>query len=115
MAFVIQAAVAILLMLDAQLEGASRATVGVIAVIAYLISVALLRDTLPPTAGFGTLALLPVTWTTLRGRRCELVVAIVGLASIYLVPAALVGGAYDPAGSMRAGVLLRSSPQRWAN
>lgn len=105
-ALAIQAMVGVLLMLDAHLEGRSRSAVGMVALVAYLVSVALVRDGVPPSAGFGALTLLPVTWAALRGRRAEFVVAIVGMASVYLIPAALIGGSRYPSGSLRGGVLL---------
>ncbi|MHB8695387.1 MAG: GGDEF domain-containing protein [Solirubrobacteraceae bacterium] len=105
-ALAIQAAVGVLLILDERLDGAWQTTAGIIAVIAYLTSVALLRDGAAPSAGFGPLALLPVTWTTLRGRRAEFAVATVGIAAVYLVPAALIGAPHYPAGSWRAGIVF---------
>jgi diguanylate cyclase (GGDEF)-like protein len=105
-ALAIQAAVGVMLILDERLDGAWQMIAGMIAVIAYLASVALLRNGTAPSAGFGPLALLPVTWTTLRGRRAEFAVATVGIAAVYLLPAALIGPPQYPAGSWRVGVLF---------
>jgi diguanylate cyclase (GGDEF)-like protein len=102
----VQAGVGVLLVVEAQLAGVRQTAVGVFAVVAYLASVALVRDGLAPTAGFGALSLLPVTWASLRGRRIEFTVALVGLALVYLVPAALIGPPHYPAGSWRAALLL---------
>lgn len=79
---------------------------GVMSVIAYLLSVALLRDAAGAQAGFGPLVLLPVMWAALRGRRLELGVAVVGVAAVYLAPQILVGPPRYPAGNWRAGLLF---------
>lgn len=79
---------------------------GVISVVAYLFSVALLRDAAGPQAGFGPLVLLPVLWAALRGRRLELAVAVVGVGAVYLAPEILVGPPHYPAGNTRAGLLF---------
>jgi diguanylate cyclase (GGDEF)-like protein len=79
---------------------------GPIAIVLYLISVALLRDGGGPTAGYGPLALLPVIWASLRGRRDELAVAVIGVAVIYIVPALVIGPPLYAHGSARAGILF---------
>jgi diguanylate cyclase (GGDEF)-like protein len=79
---------------------------GVISVVAYLFSVALLRDGASPTAGFGPLVLLPVIWSALRGRRVELAIAVAGVAAVYIAPEILVGPPRYPVGNWRAGMLF---------
>jgi diguanylate cyclase (GGDEF)-like protein len=79
---------------------------GSLAIVAYLVSVALLRDGGGPTAGFGPLVLLPVIWASIRGRRDELAVAVVGVALVYIAPAVLIGPPRYPAGSWRSGVIF---------
>jgi diguanylate cyclase (GGDEF)-like protein len=79
---------------------------GITGIVTFMVAVALLRDGMPPNAGFGPLALLPVVWASLCGRRRELAVAVVGVALVYIVPAALIGAPHYPAGSWRAGLLF---------
>ncbi len=79
---------------------------GSLAIVAYLVSVALLRDGGGPTAGFGPLVLLPVIWASIRGRRDELAVAVVGVALVYIAPAVVIGPPRYPAGSWRSGVMF---------
>ncbi|HTX30206.1 MAG TPA: diguanylate cyclase [Solirubrobacteraceae bacterium] len=79
---------------------------GLIGILAYLTSVALLRDGTSPTAGYGPLVLLPVVWASLRGGRTELVASLLGVAAVYLVPTLLVGPPQYPVGGWRAGLLF---------
>lgn len=79
---------------------------GLLGVIAYLGSVALLRDGAAPTAGYGPLVLLPVVWASLRGGRREFLASLAGVAGVYLVPALIVGPPRYPLGSWRAGLLF---------
>jgi diguanylate cyclase (GGDEF)-like protein len=79
---------------------------GVLGVVTYLASVALLRDGAAPTAGYGPLVLLPVVWASVRGGRGEFVVAIGGVAAVYLVPTLVVGPPQYPVGGWRAGLLF---------
>jgi diguanylate cyclase (GGDEF)-like protein len=79
---------------------------GLVGILAYLASVALLRDGTSPTAGYGPLVLLPVVWASLRGGRRELVASLLGVAAVYLVPTLLVGPPQYPVGGWRAGVLF---------
>ncbi len=80
--------------------------IGVVGVIGYLVSVALLRDGAEPTAGFGPLVLLPVVWASLRGGRNAFLTSIVGVAVLYLVPTVVIGPPHYPAGGWRAGLLF---------
>ncbi len=79
---------------------------GLLGVLAYLGSVALLRDGAAPTAGYGPLVLLPVVWASLRGGRREFLASLAGLAAVYLVPTLVVGPPRYPVGGWRAGLLF---------
>jgi diguanylate cyclase (GGDEF)-like protein len=79
---------------------------GLIGMLAYLTSVALLRDATSPTAGYGPLVLLPVVWASLRGGRKELLISLAGVAAVYLVPTLLIGPPQYPVGGWRAGLLF---------
>ncbi len=105
-ALILQVLVGILLWTGPRLSSKPRRMAGTVGVLAYLVSVALLRDGGGSTAGFGPLVLLPVTWTTLRGRRTDFAVAVIGLAVVYLVPELLIGPPRYPTGSWRAGLLF---------
>jgi diguanylate cyclase (GGDEF)-like protein len=80
--------------------------IGIVGVVAYLASIALLRDGVDASAGFGPLALLPVIWAALRERRSELAISVAGVALIYLGPAFLIGAPHYPAGTWHAGLLF---------
>jgi diguanylate cyclase (GGDEF)-like protein len=80
--------------------------IGVTGVIAYLVSVGLLRDGAGQTAGFGPLVLLPVVWASLNALRREFVVAVIGVAVVYLVPAFAIGPPQYPKGSWHSGLLF---------
>jgi diguanylate cyclase (GGDEF)-like protein len=76
----------------------------------FLVAVALLRDASGGVvAGVGALALLPVIWLALHGRRAELLVIIVGVCAFFLVPFALTGGPEYPTGSWRVAVLFAAA------
>ncbi len=79
---------------------------GLIGILSYLTSVALLRDGAPSTAGYGPLVLLPVIWASLQGGRRELPTALIGVAAVYLIPTLLVGPPQYPVGGWRAGLLF---------
>ncbi|HSD80004.1 MAG TPA: diguanylate cyclase [Solirubrobacteraceae bacterium] len=79
---------------------------GFAALLAFLLSVALLRDGGGPAAGYGVLVLVPVLWAALHGRGPELGVALVGAALVYAVPHVLVGGDRYPPEGARSGILL---------
>ncbi len=80
--------------------------VGVIGASIFLVSVALLRDGVGETAGYGALVLLPVIWASLRHRRAELVWAITGAAVVLFAPIIVVGGAHYPSNTWRSTVVL---------
>ena len=79
---------------------------GPVGIIAYLVSVTILRDGAGPTVGFGVLVLLPVAWSALRARRAEMVIAILGVAVIYLAPILIVGAPRYPTSQWHSGVLF---------
>jgi diguanylate cyclase (GGDEF)-like protein/PAS domain S-box-containing protein len=79
--------------------------VGVGGMIIFLVSVALLRDGVGPTAGYTSLMLLPVFWASLRSRRAELVLALAGAALLLFTPLVLIGGAHYPSSGWRTGAL----------
>lgn len=79
--------------------------VGPLGIVAYLASVALMRDGAGPTAGFGLLVMLPVVWSAMRARRAELTIAVFGVAVIYLAPTIIVGPPRYPSSGWNAGVL----------
>jgi diguanylate cyclase (GGDEF)-like protein len=74
--------------------------------LAFIASVALLRDGVGPTPGYGPLLLLPVIWAALRNRRSELVLAILGIPSVLYLPIILIGGTHYPPSGWRGGALL---------
>lgn len=80
--------------------------IGVLLVVVYLGAIAMLRDAAGPIAGFGPLVLLPVIFSTLRGRRVEFGVGVVGVALVYVLPAFLIGAPRYPTGTWRAGLLF---------
>jgi len=84
----------------------SRAWMRILCLVAFLASIALLRDGVGPTAGFGPLVFLPVMWAALERRRGELIVALAGIALIYAVPILVAGAPQYPATGWRGGALL---------
>jgi hypothetical protein len=111
LALLLQAVVGLMLPADLRIppDGSQRMRImGICGVGAYLIAVALLRDGSGASAssGFGPLVLLPVAWASLRARRTELGVAVVGAAVVYLAPTLIIGAPSYPASGLRAGVLF---------
>lgn len=80
--------------------------VGVVGVVAFLASVALLRDGVGARPGYGPLALLPVVWASLHCRRRELWWAIAGVPVVLFGPILLIGGARYPTSQWLSGWLL---------
>lgn len=74
--------------------------------VAFLVSIALLRDGTGVAQDYGPLLLLPVIWAALRGRPGELAVAIGGAAVVLLAPIVLIGATRYPPGGWRSGALL---------
>jgi diguanylate cyclase (GGDEF)-like protein/PAS domain S-box-containing protein len=79
--------------------------VGIVGMIIFLASVALLRDGVGLTAGYTSLLLLPVFWASLRSRRAELGLALAGAAALLFAPLVLIGGAHYPSSGWRTGAL----------
>ena len=105
-ALVLQAFAGVVLAAGSRLPRDRFPALGILAVIAYTSSIALLRDGVDAAAGFGPLVLLPVIWASLRARRDELTIAVAGVALIYLAPALLIGPPQYPAGTWHAGLLF---------
>jgi diguanylate cyclase (GGDEF)-like protein/PAS domain S-box-containing protein len=99
----LQSLVVLALVLDRRLRH-RNATVALGGIALYLASVALLRDA-ATAGGFGSLVLLPVIWAALRGRRVELITAVVGGALVFAVPQLVVGAPQYPSTAWRVGVL----------
>ncbi|MFL5830630.1 MAG: GGDEF domain-containing protein [Solirubrobacteraceae bacterium] len=109
LSLLLQAVVGLLLLADirGRRDGSERIrAIGVCGVVAYLIAVALMRDASGAGAGFGPLVLLPVAWSSLRARRTELAVAVLGAALVYLAPILMIGAPRYPASGLRAGLLF---------
>jgi PAS domain S-box-containing protein len=78
-----------------------------VAAILGLVVVAVLRDAAGGAhGGYGILALLPVLWVALYGRRAHLVRTLMALALMFAVPIVVVGGAHYPPSSWRGAVLV---------
>jgi diguanylate cyclase (GGDEF)-like protein/PAS domain S-box-containing protein len=73
-------------------------------ILIFVASVALLRD--GAGTGYGPLMLLPAIWAALRGRRVELVVAVVAGALAFAVPLLVVGPPDYPSIGWRSGTLI---------
>jgi diguanylate cyclase (GGDEF)-like protein/PAS domain S-box-containing protein len=102
-AMALQVPVVVVLLLDRRLrQGSTPVALGGIAF--YLASVAVLRDG-AAAGGFGSLVLLPIIWAALRGRRSELLAAVVGGALVFAVPQLVVGAPHYPSTGWRVGVL----------
>jgi diguanylate cyclase (GGDEF)-like protein len=72
---------------------------------AYLVVVVLLRAAGGPS-GVSAMVLLPVFWLSLLGTRRQLWCMLVGVALVFVIPLALVGGAEYPPNAWRAGILF---------
>jgi diguanylate cyclase len=84
----------------------SSRPLGLVGALAYLASVALLREGTGALSGCGTLALLPIMWMALQGRRREMLVLLGAVALLFALPILLVGGPAYPATGWRVGALL---------
>jgi diguanylate cyclase (GGDEF)-like protein/PAS domain S-box-containing protein len=78
---------------------------GILGMLVFLASVALLRDAVGTIAGYSSLLLLPVFWASVRSRRAELVGALGGATVLLFAPLVLIGGAHYPSSGWRTGVL----------
>jgi diguanylate cyclase (GGDEF)-like protein len=83
-----------------------RPSLVMVGMIAFLVSVVLLRDGVGSTPGYGTLLLLPVIWAALARRRRELVFAIAGAAIVLFAPIVAIGAPQYPSSGWRSGALL---------
>jgi diguanylate cyclase (GGDEF)-like protein/PAS domain S-box-containing protein len=99
----LQSLVVLALVVDRRVDHGNR-TIALAGIALYLASVALLRDG-AAAGGFGSLVLLPVIWAALRGRRLELVAAVVGGALVFAVPQIVVGAPQYASTGWRVGVL----------
>jgi diguanylate cyclase (GGDEF)-like protein len=109
LSLLLQAVVGLLLLADIRVRNAGGRrirAIGICGVIAYLVAVALMRDASAAGAGFGPLVLLPVAWASLRARRAELAVAVIGTALVYLAPILIIGAPRYPQSGLRAGLLF---------
>jgi diguanylate cyclase (GGDEF)-like protein len=74
---------------------------------AYLLAVALLRDTANGSGGgVGMLVLLPVLACALYGSKRDLIATLVGAAAVYMGPILLVGGEDYPLSKLRGAVFM---------
>jgi diguanylate cyclase (GGDEF)-like protein/PAS domain S-box-containing protein len=99
----LQVLVVLVLILDRGVERHGR-PLALAGIVLFLASVAVLRD--GAGSGFGPLVLLPIIWSALRGRRADLIVAIVGAALVFLVPLIVFGAPDYPASGWRPGTLI---------
>jgi diguanylate cyclase (GGDEF)-like protein/PAS domain S-box-containing protein len=84
----------------------AQAWLRIACLIAFFGSIALLRNGVGASAGFGPLVFLPVMWATLERRRGELVLALLGIMLLYAVPILAIGAPQYPESGWRAGALL---------
>jgi diguanylate cyclase (GGDEF)-like protein len=77
-----------------------------LAIIGFLLSVALLRDGTPVNSGYGPLVLLPLMWAATRGNTRDVALSVAGIAAVYLVPVIVIGGPNYPVSNVRSGLLL---------
>jgi diguanylate cyclase (GGDEF)-like protein/PAS domain S-box-containing protein len=68
---------------------AGRRWLGVTGLALFLIGIALMRDGVGPSAGYGPLIFLPVLWSALERRRRDLAFVLVGVALVYFTPLVL--------------------------
>ena len=103
-AFVLQVLVGVLIAYQSRFgDGRVGLSLGMVA---FLGSVALLRDGVGPTPGYGSLLLLPIMWAAVRSRRGELAWAIAGAAVVLFAPIVVIGSAHYPESGWRSGGLL---------
>ena len=103
-ALILQILIAVALVMSRRWE--HRRWAGIVVIVAFLASVALLRAGLGTTAGYGLLVILPVVWTAFRRRRAELVASIAGGAAVLFIPIVAVGGAHYPVTGWSSGGLV---------
>lgn len=82
-----------------------RRWVGVVGITVMLLGIALMRDGVGPSAGYGPLVFLPVLWTALERRRPELLYVLAGASLLYFLPL-LLGLDRYPTTQWRGGFLM---------
>lgn len=102
-AFVLQVAIGIQLFRARHWD--HRHWAGVLGMVVFLASVALLRDGVGQTAGYSSLLLLPVFWAAVRSRPAELRAALAGATVLLFAPLVFIGGARYPSSGWRTGAL----------
>jgi diguanylate cyclase (GGDEF)-like protein/PAS domain S-box-containing protein len=78
---------------------------GILGMVVFLVSVALLRDGVGQIAGYTSLLLLPVFWAAVRSRAAELWAALAGTTVLLFAPLVFIGGAHYPSSGWRTGAL----------
>jgi diguanylate cyclase (GGDEF)-like protein/PAS domain S-box-containing protein len=91
--------------LAAAAGGDERRWARVASLAALLGAIALLRDGVGATSGFGPLIFLPVLWAGLERKRGELLLVLVGVAGVYFLPL-LLGASRYPASTWRGGIMM---------
>jgi diguanylate cyclase (GGDEF)-like protein/PAS domain S-box-containing protein len=102
-AFVLQVAIGIQLFRARHWD--HRHWAGILGMVVFLVSVALLRDGVGQIAGYTTLLLLPVFWAAVRSRPAELRAALAGATVLLFAPLVFIGGAHYPSSGWRTGAL----------
>jgi diguanylate cyclase (GGDEF)-like protein len=77
-----------------------------LAIVGFLLSVALLREGTSAESGYVPLVLLPLMWASTRGNWRDLAISVIGIAGVFVVPVLVIGGADYPVSDLRAGLLL---------
>ncbi|HEX3832226.1 MAG TPA: PAS domain S-box protein, partial [Solirubrobacteraceae bacterium] len=102
-AFALQVAIGIQLVRARRWD--HRHWAGILGMVVFLVSVALLRDGVGQIAGYTSLLLLPVFWAAVRSRPAELRAALAGSAVLLFAPLVFIGGAHYPSSGWRTGAL----------
>ena len=82
-----------------------RRWAGILGMVVFLVSVALLRDGVGQIAAYTSLLLLPVFWAAVRSRPAELTASLAGAAVLLFAPLVLIGGLHYPSSGWRTGAL----------
>ena len=78
----------------------------VVPALSYFVVVALLRESQGGAlSGYAALAMLPVFWLALYGRRTQLAIGIAGLGAVFFVPLLLLGAPEYPSTEWRTAIL----------
>ncbi|WP_155891880.1 diguanylate cyclase [Conexibacter woesei] len=84
---------------------AGRRWLGAAGLAVCLVGIALMRDSVGPSAGYGPLIFLPVLWSALERRRRDLAFVLVGVALVYFTPL-LLGLDRYPTTQWRGAILM---------